>query len=308
MASTDGTTRKWVARFCELMDWFIGVEKVHGDNLGEAHVKGLAANYLAVKLGVFDPTIPIGALDPLDKEPPYRPGDWECDHPEIPSYQQIRQWRLERMTHWKRKAEDRGVFKATPFSPDVTPDRIHRYCDCLEGIIYRAHDWTLHAELTALGRQANDLAVKLGLTHPDWLLAMDLAILPLFVGADDVQDLPLPWEYDKPPVLLRNPPRVVDESDIPRLRESLKKAQALLRQETAENHKDASASQGIPPEYRSAPLSLKRMAELYGGDMTAKKLRIMIDNGRIPIETINRQAFVFDTRKLPDYVVEKMRR
>ena len=87
-----------------------------------------------------------------------------------------------------------------------------------------------------------------------------------------------------------------------------KKAQALLSSTTRESREDVSASQEIPPEYRSAPLSLKRMAELWGGDMTAKKLRAMIDNHRIRVEKINRQTFVFDTRDLPSYVVEGTRR
>lgn len=308
MAAKDGTTQKWGAKFCELMDWFLDLERVHGGNLDTAHVKGLAANYLAVKLGIFDPTKPIETLALLDGEPPYRHGDWECDYPEIPGYQQIRQWRLERMTHWKDKAEQYGAFRTTPFNPNVTPERVRRYCDCVERIIYRAHDWNMSGEVTALGRQANDLAVTLGLTHPDWLLAMDLAILPHFVGVEEIRELPLPWEYDKPPVVVRSPPDVVNDSDIPRLRESIMKAEALLRTKPASKHQDTSAANNIPPEHRSAPLSLKRMAELYGGDMTTKKLRAMIDNGRVHVEKINRQTFIFDMRDLPGYVAEEMRR
>lgn len=308
MAAKDGTTQKWAARFRELMDWFLDLEKVHGGNLDTAHVKGLAANYLAVKLSLFDPDKPIETLDPMDREPPYRMNDWQCDHPELPGSERIGQWRLDRMTHWKEKAKERAAFQTASFSPEVTPERVRRYCDCVERIIYRAHDWNMSGEVMALGRQANDLAVTLGLTHPDWLLAMDLGLLPHFVGAGEIRELPLPWEYDKPPVVLRNPPRVVDDSDIPRLRESIKKAEALLLKEARENHKDASASHGIPPEYRSAPLSLKRMAELWGGDMTAKKLRTMIDNGQMPVEKINRQTFVFDTRNLPDRIAGEMHR
>jgi len=308
MTSREGTTQKWVAKFCELMDWFIGLPKVHGDNLMDTHLKGLAANYLAVKLGIFDEAKPEETQDPLDREPPYRHGDWECDQPERSGSQQIREWRLARMKHWKRRAEQHGMFKTAPYSPEVTPDKVQRYCDCLESIIYRAHDWNMCREVMALGRQANDLAVTLGLTHPDWLLAMNLGLLPHFLGADEIRQLPLPWDYDKPPVVLGNPPEIVNALDIPHLRESIEKVRSLLRNETTENHRDASASQEIPCEHRSAPLSLKRMAELWGGDITAKKLRAMIDNRRLHVDRINRQTFVFDTRDLPSYVVEEMRR
>ncbi|MBA7663220.1 hypothetical protein ES703_71259 [subsurface metagenome] len=64
----------------------------------------------------------------------------------------------------------------------------------------------------------------------------------------------------------------------------------------------------IPPERKSAPLSLTQMATHWGGQMTAKKLRAMIDAGTLRVEQINRQTFVFDTDKLPDYVVNKVRK
>jgi len=283
MAVKDDTTDKWVSKFCELMGWFIGLQKVHGDNLGEAHVKGLAANYLAVKLGIFDETKPKEGLDHFDWDPPYRMNDWQCDFPEQPSCRERMEYRRERMAHWRRRAEERGLFRTAPFSPEVMPDRVHSYCDCLESIIYRVHDWTLHAEVAALARQANDLAVKLGLTHPDWLLAMDLGILPRFVGAEEIHDLPLPWEYDKPPVVLRNPPRVVDESDIPRLRESLKKAQALSS-DRAGGDDTAPALQKL-----KNPVKCGEVAVIV--HMRSDNVARMLRSRRYPVVTVGRKNY-----------------
>jgi len=230
MTSKEGTTQKWVAKFCELMDWFIGLEKVHGDNLMDAHLKGLAANYLAVKLGIFDETKPEETLDPLDREPPYRHGDWECDQPERSGSQQIREWRLARMKHWKRKAEQHGEFRRALVQKEVTQENIRHYCDCLRGIAYQARANPSWADITPLVLEANDLAVKLGLTHPDWILAMDLALLPYFLGADVIRQLPLPWKYDKPPFIFNGHSFVLSiasRQTLPDVEELLTKAQSL---------------------------------------------------------------------------------
>ena len=252
MVSGQNTTRKWVGKFCELMDWFLGLEKVNGDNLGEVHLKGLAANYLAVKLSLFDESKNQDSANWLDRELPYASHLWQVDYLEDSRLQERRQWRLEQMTHWKHKAEQHGVFKATPFVPDVTEGKVHRYCDCIEGIIYRANgDWMMHGEVRALARQANDLAATLGLTHPDWILATDLGILPYCVNAEEIRQLPLPWDYDTPPVVLRNSLELLDASDVARLRESAKKAEALLHKDARGSHTDATLDTGDGPRFAS---------------------------------------------------------
>ncbi len=64
----------------------------------------------------------------------------------------------------------------------------------------------------------------------------------------------------------------------------------------------------IPPERRSAPLSLNRMAQYWGGDMTAKKLRSMIDSKSLKAYRMNRQTFIFDTEYLPAEVIARVKR
>jgi len=99
------------------------------------------------------------------------------------------------------------------------------------------------------------------------------------------------------------------------LNDALEKVKADLDKEPAETgQKDklvkASAkkeSMGeIPPESRTSPLSLTRMAQYWGGDMTAKKIRALIRSGRLKAIELNRQSFVFDTEYLPKKVIEKV--
>ena len=63
----------------------------------------------------------------------------------------------------------------------------------------------------------------------------------------------------------------------------------------------------IPAERRTAPTSLTRMAEAWGGDMTPKKLRGLIGSGRIKTIELNRQSYIFDKDLLPKEAIEKLK-
>ena len=65
------------------------------------------------------------------------------------------------------------------------------------------------------------------------------------------------------------------------------------------------ATEEIPPERQTPPLTLRQMAECFGAGITPKKLRKMIDDGHLKVKKIHRQSFVFDTNDLPDYVKKK---
>jgi hypothetical protein len=67
-----------------------------------------------------------------------------------------------------------------------------------------------------------------------------------------------------------------------------------------------STTREIPPEHKSIPISLTEMAK-YWGEMKPRILRSLIKSGYIQPEVINRQTFVFDTRKFPDFAREKVR-
>jgi len=308
--SKQDKTRKWVKKFCELMDWFIGLEKVDGDTLMEAHVKGLAANYLAVKLGIFDETKLKEGLDHLEWDLPFRGRDWQCDFPERLSCQERMEYRRKRMEHWKAKAETHGHFKQTRVRKKVTPENVRRFCDCLRTIPYRVQADPNQADVTDLALEANDLAVELGLTHPDWVLAMNLGLLSI-QNAKLHEGLPLPRKCAKPPVIFSGNRAIVGtlgQAVVEDLDAWIKKAESLSLSAAKKKQEEPPASARIPPKYRSAPLSLTRMADLWGGDMTAKKLSAMVKNQRIHVKEINRQTFVFDTRDLPGYVCEAMRK
>ena len=54
----------------------------------------------------------------------------------------------------------------------------------------------------------------------------------------------------------------------------------ILLETEDKNHpkpKPAEGSEDIPGEYRTSPMSQKELADLYGGDVTQKKIRAMID-------------------------------
>lgn len=70
----------------------------------------------------------------------------------------------------------------------------------------------------------------------------------------------------------------------------------------------AAVSEEIPSERRSPPVSLTRLVECWGGDMTRKKLRKAIDLGTVRAVKITRQTYVFDTDKFPAHVIEKLRK
>ncbi|MHC4068756.1 MAG: hypothetical protein ACYSR8_04150 [Planctomycetota bacterium] len=83
---------------------------------------------------------------------------------------------------------------------------------------------------------------------------------------------------------------------------------AQFESEQSETEITSDDNEKILPERKSAPLSLTQMATYWGGQMTPIKLRSMIKNGHIKVERINRQTFVFDIEKLPDYVKDKVRK
>jgi hypothetical protein len=243
MAAKDATTQKWLARFRELMRWFVSLERVSGDNLHAAHVKGLAANYLAVKLGIFDPTKPAKTLAPLEQEPPYRMADWQCDSlDEEPLCRERKDYRRQRMKHWMRKAGQYGRFRRALVRKEVTSENIRRYRDCLRGIDYQARANPSWADVTPSALEANDRAVKLGLTHPDWILAMNLGLMP-FLDADEIRQLPLPWKHNKPPIIFNGHSFVLgiaSRQPMPDMEELLKRAGCLSP--TDGNGDDASSA------------------------------------------------------------------
>lgn len=294
MVAKDNATRKWVTKFCDLMNWFIGVDDALDERFPSTHINGLAANYLAVKLGIAEPS----------DELPYTHWHWSNGNQDDPP--ERKQRRQQCFENWKTKAQEHGKFKRTRLQKTVTPGNIRRFCDCLRSIKYRSQADPIRADVTDLALEANDLAAKLGLTHPDWILALNLGFLS-FQNEELLQSLPLPMKYAKPPIVFNGHQAIVGEfghTTVNGLDEWIEKAESLLLVEPEER---ASTASKIPPKHRSAPLSLKRMAALHGGDMTARKLKAMIKNGRFRVETINRQTFVFDTRDLPNYVVEEMR-
>ncbi|MHC4068755.1 MAG: hypothetical protein ACYSR8_04145 [Planctomycetota bacterium] len=101
------------------------------------------------------------------------------------------------------------------------------------------------------------------------------------------------------------------ENLIEPLKDVANKLAGMFLQEQMESEQETApareSSEEIPPERKSAPLSLSRMAQYWGGEMTSKKLRAMIESGSLKVIKINRQTFIFDTEYLPAEVIRKVK-
>lgn len=67
----------------------------------------------------------------------------------------------------------------------------------------------------------------------------------------------------------------------------------------------SSSSPTIPLPNPSTPLTIKRAAEHWGGDMTFRKLRGLMDSGKVRFHKINRQTFIFSRDDIPKLPVTK---
>ncbi|MFC1781287.1 hypothetical protein ACFLZ8_03425 [Planctomycetota bacterium] len=65
-------------------------------------------------------------------------------------------------------------------------------------------------------------------------------------------------------------------------------------------------NQSIPYEYRTSPISQTKLAQYWGGDMTRKKLREMIDTGHLNMDRMTNHKFRFDMRQLPPHVKNRL--
>jgi hypothetical protein len=93
-----------------------------------------------------------------------------------------------------------------------------------------------------------------------------------------------------------------------RAKQSLDDVRSIAEEQAKKETVTDSPDIEIPPERRSAPLSLTRMAQYWGGEMTPRKLKAMIGGGSLKAKQLNRQTFVFDTKDLPEKVIEKVKR
>jgi hypothetical protein len=136
MASRRDTTRRWVTKFCDLMDWFIDVEDASDERLERTHINGLAANYLAVKLGIAEP----------NKELPYR--HWEWAGPNQDDLPERKAARQQYFRDWRAKAKKHGQLRQTRLKKKVTNENVQRFCDRLQRIKYRAQADPSRADIT----------------------------------------------------------------------------------------------------------------------------------------------------------------
>ena len=80
----------------------------------------------------------------------------------------------------------------------------------------------------------------------------------------------------------------------------------LGKQDMNPKQDDTEENNTIPSEYQTSPVTMKELAKVWGG-MTTRKLSVLMKSGLKKFKKINRQTYVFDTRYLPNYVVEKLK-
>lgn len=66
-------------------------------------------------------------------------------------------------------------------------------------------------------------------------------------------------------------------------------------------------SDEIETENQTAPTSLRTVADAWGGDMTPRKLRQLIDDGQYKCHCMGRQLFVFDKNEIPRNVADQLK-
>ena len=127
----------------------------------------------------------------------------------------------------------------------------------------------------------------------------------LFRVAEELLDILDRYETD---------PLSISQTELRKYKTGLLKYNTLLEEKIKKHNtkersakpKAAEAPEDIPGEYRTAPMSQTELANLYGGDMTQKKIRAMIDSGILRVICQTRQTFIFDKRQLPPHVKEKL--
>jgi len=62
----------------------------------------------------------------------------------------------------------------------------------------------------------------------------------------------------------------------------------------------------IPGRHRTLPMPKRALADLWGGDVTVKKVTNMITSGVLRVEQMTRQNFIFDKRDLPQHVIREL--
>jgi hypothetical protein len=126
-------------------------------------------------------------------------------------------------------------------------------------------------------------------------------------GEQDDEHVFWPSDWGECPEAFELYKEKIREFRLHKTKSSLKKVESIAEQQETETKDIITADANIPAERRTTPLSLERMARYWGGEMTAKKLKAMIESGRLKAIQLNRQTFVFDTKYLPAEVINKVK-
>jgi len=303
------TAQKYVDRFCFYLDQLLETFESQPDKQRIRTKYATRALFLALKLGLIEAEYLFGLQSQIfgqDGWNNFSQGEIQ-DQDYLQRILDARENRKSLIKDFQAKAR---TLKTEGLKLDGAGRRDHsdlqtdvdKLCEYIDEMI---EIWDIgrdNPEVHRFGRKANKLAVKLGLSCRDRELAAKAMIANSGSKLPYVEGTWSNWTLDR---------NLWDSTTrLSFLRNWQERARRLLETKHANlgNGHDASPNDvAIPAERMSPPMSLKTMVEFWGGDMTTKKLRQMINNGHIKVKEINRQTFIFDTLLLPAHVKEKIK-
>ncbi|MHC4440778.1 MAG: hypothetical protein ACYS3S_25800 [Planctomycetota bacterium] len=310
MATRQLEPQVFVIKFCFYIDELLQAWDTANDinYLVQPDEPGGKANYCAIKLG----------LTVLGNKLPYEHEKWWYNstpkgtkekYPDLP----------QELQNWKKRAKALGpdtTLYTLNLKTHITKEKAEKFLraaeEALELQTYSENKFGLgeNPQLCVKGQVVNDLALELDLIDPDWYLVKKCNLIQTSKSVFDpqkdketnlklYQELGIDPSCGKQPFVFTDAFRLNGYIDEDELQLLVNKAKTLIV--SSSDNEDY-----LPSERRSVPMSLTRMAQYWGGDMTPRKLKAMIKIGSIKVEKINRQTFVFDISKLPVHVQAKV--
>jgi len=310
MATRQTELQGFVTKFCLYIDKLLQAWDTSEDinYLVQPDEPGCKANYCAIKLGL---TI-LGNKLLYEREKWWynsMPKGAKEKWPELP--QELQKWK-------KRAKSIEPDTKIYTLSMDthVTEEKIDKFIRVADEAIdiqrYSGNSFGIdeNQQLCIKGQIINELALELGLVDADWYLAKKCDLFYFNTSTSNPQknqeinlklyeELGIDSACGKQPFVFTDVFKRAGYIYEDELQLLVNKAKTLIV--PSSDNEDY-----LPSERRSTPMSLTRMAQYWGGDMTPRKLRAMIKAGSIKVEKINRQTFVFDIEKLPAHVQIKV--
>lgn len=291
-------TQEYIKKYCEYIDRLLFFWKNNGDKDAISRLV-CKAKFIHHVLGIYKRIDRFGGqlINPNIGEFYHNLKDYKHD----PSYtKKIKEQTALREKHTleckvvakktdKIDAIESGAYEKEP----ITNDKLNDLLFSLKQIRKDINARTVIDE--SEGQAANNLAIEMGLVSK-WLpLAIETRLAK---GAK----LPYPESQSFPNTLSDGCKAPYPQSVKDNIEKWISKIEKLINNVAEKND-----SFEIPPEHKSPPVTLSKLSDYWGGDMTPFKLRGILKNNRLRYNKLNRQTYEFDLRDLPKQAVQKLK-